>query len=32
MDLLAAIASDPTALPLWGVLLLAVGMYPFGMM
>lgn len=31
MDILAAIASDPTALPLWGVVLFAAGMYPIGM-
>lgn len=32
MDLLAAIASDPTVVPLWGVALFAVGMYPVGML
>lgn len=32
MDLLAAITSDPTVVPLWAVLLFAVGMYPVGML
>jgi hypothetical protein len=32
MDLLAAIAADPTLLPLWAVMLFAAGMYPVGMM
>lgn len=32
MDLLAAIAADPTLLPLWAVMLFAAGMYPLGMM
>lgn len=32
MDILAALASDPTALPLWAVLAFAAGMYPVGMM
>ena len=32
MDLLALIASDPTVLPLWAVVLFAAGMYPVGMM
>ena len=31
MDLLAAIAADPTLLPLWAVMLFAAGMYPIGM-
>lgn len=32
MDILAALASDPTALPLLAVLAFAAGMYPVGMM
>jgi hypothetical protein len=32
MDILAAIAADPTLLPLWAVMLFAAGMYPVGMM
>jgi|688.fasta_scaffold118616_3 hypothetical protein len=32
MDLLAAIADNPTAIPLWMTLLIAVGMYPVGFM
>lgn len=32
MDLLAAIAADPTLLPLWAVLGFAAGMYPVGML
>ena len=32
MDLLAAIAADPTLLPLWAVMIFAAGMYPVGMM
>lgn len=32
MDVLAAIASDPTPLPLFAVLAFAVGMYPVGML
>lgn len=32
IELLAAIASDPSAIPLWGVALLAAGMYPIGFM
>lgn len=32
MDILAALASDPTALPLWVVLAFAAGMYPVGML
>jgi len=32
MDILAAIASDPSALPLWLVLAFAAGMYPVGML
>lgn len=32
IDLLAFIASDPTAIPLLGVFLTAVGMYPVGLM
>lgn len=31
MDILAALASDPTVLPLWAVLVFAAGMYPVGM-
>lgn len=31
MDILAAIAADPTLLPLWAVMLFAAGMYPIGM-
>jgi hypothetical protein len=32
MDLLAAIAADPTLLPLWAVVAFAAGMYPVGML
>jgi len=32
MDILAALAADPTLLPLWAVMLFAAGMYPLGMM
>jgi hypothetical protein len=32
MDILAALASDPTVLPLWAVLAFAAGMYPVGML
>lgn len=32
MDVLAQLASDPTALPLWLVALFAAGMYPIGML
>jgi len=32
MEILAALAADPTLLPLWAVLLFAAGMYPVGMM
>ena len=32
MDILAAIASDPSVLPLWLVLVFAAGMYPVGML
>jgi hypothetical protein len=32
MDILAALASDPTALPLWAVLAFAASMYPVGML
>lgn len=32
MDILAALAADPTLLPLWAVMLFAAGMYPIGMM
>jgi|688.fasta_scaffold03326_27 hypothetical protein len=32
MDLLAALAADPTLLPLWAVMIFAAGMYPIGMM
>ena len=32
MDLLAAIAAEPTLLPLWAVLAFAAGMYPVGML
>lgn len=32
MDLLALIASDPTLLPLWAVVVFAAGMYPIGML
>lgn len=32
MEILAAIAADPTLLPLWAVMLFAAGMYPVGMM
>ncbi len=32
MDILAAIASDPSVLPLWLVLAFAAGMYPVGML
>lgn len=31
MDVLASAFNDPTMLPLWGVLLFAASMYPFGM-
>lgn len=31
MDILAALAADPTLLPLWAVMLFAAGMYPIGM-
>lgn len=32
MDLVAAIAAEPTLIPLWGAFLFALGMYPVGML